>query len=314
MIIELQQRNHCEITNMPKQENTKYVEFYTEITSVENKENVENEEDKGFFINGTAIEETISRNKIQYKAEELKKAAESLIDVPLLKDHSNSVDSVVGRVRNAEFVDNKVLFKAEIMDDSIKEKIQKGLIKHVSIGSEIQKVISKVTDGVKHLVAQGIEFLELSLVAVPGVPNATFAQAIEAYTKENEVKMVEEKQIENNQEQKSSEISLLKEQLTELKNLIVENKQDPPKDEKEEDKKDDSDKEDKSEEKFKQMTTEMDNLKESLKNVTTELANNKSKKTTEKREESPFYVGEIQKDKFGNYTRQWNYEQWRQIW
>ena len=153
------------------------VEFFSEKDSEESN----NE------ISGVAIEETTSLNKVRYPAEVLQRAAESLKGVPLLKDHNNSVDSIVGRVTEALFDENSkaVRFKAKIMDKGISEKVKQGLIKHVSVGSHFTGVKSESSEGGRVFVPTDIRFLELSLVAVPGIQNAMIDTAIAEFVQEN---------------------------------------------------------------------------------------------------------------------------------
>jgi len=154
------------------------VEFFAERDSEEGN----NE------ISGVAIEETTSLNKVRYPAEVLQRAAESLKGVPLLKDHNNSVDSIVGRVTEALFDENSkaVRFKAHIMDSKIAEKVKQGLIKHVSVGSHFTGVKSERAEGgARVFVPTDIRFLELSLVAVPGIHNAMIDTAIAEFVQEN---------------------------------------------------------------------------------------------------------------------------------
>ena len=133
------------------------------------------EKGKGLKIGGVAINEITTRNNVHYPAEELSQAASSLIGKPILKDHNESVDAIVGKVNHAEFDGKAVNFTGEILDEEIKRKIENGLIQNVSIGA-IVKNIEKNDEGVH--IPKGLEFVELSLVAVPGDPNANITQAL----------------------------------------------------------------------------------------------------------------------------------------
>jgi len=134
-------------------------------------------------VMGVAINETITRNKIKYQAEELSKAASTLSGKPILKDHNNSVDSIVGRVTASKFEGDKITYQGVIRDDMMIEKIKKGLITNVSIGAQFENTSEDVDEnGEMCRVVKGLEFLELSLVAVPGDAHASISQAItEAY-------------------------------------------------------------------------------------------------------------------------------------
>jgi len=130
-----------------------------------------------FVIKGTAISETTTHNGTKYVAEELEKASHSLINRPLLVDHKNEIASIKGRVINSFFDNNerKLKFEAQIMDEQIKQMVSDGRINSVSVGA-YAKDLMKEEDG--SLKAIGINFAELSLVAVPADENATFGMAM----------------------------------------------------------------------------------------------------------------------------------------
>jgi len=133
------------------------------------KEGVEPE----FQIEGVAINAITTDNDHKFIAEELESAASSLSNVPLLKDHDNSVDSIMGRVTSAGYdVDEQnIKFKAVIKDEKIKTLIKDGRLNTVSVGASIESM-DEEDDGV--LVPRGIKFKELSLVAVPADDGAQF--------------------------------------------------------------------------------------------------------------------------------------------
>lgn len=137
---------------------------------------------KDFIINGTAINSTITLNGVEFTGEELQKSAISLKNKPLLKDHNNSIDAIVGRVTQATFNENgqKVDFIAKVMDEKMQKMINDGRITSVSVGAMVQDLEEIETDDSSHLRAIGIDFVELSLVAVPADPNAGLAQAVMA--------------------------------------------------------------------------------------------------------------------------------------
>lgn len=138
---------------------------------------------KDFLIKGVAINSTVTRNGVEFVSDELKMSASSLRNKPILKDHTNSVDSIVGRTtQNVEFneVNESIDFEAKIVDKSMQEKISQGLVQSVSVGAMVQDIEEATNDDgeVTHFVARGIDFVELSLVAVPADPNAGLATAI----------------------------------------------------------------------------------------------------------------------------------------
>ena len=130
-----------------------------------------------FMIKGTAINAVTTRNGHTFLAEELSISASSLKGRPLLKDHTNTIDSIIGKVIDAfyEPMSQSIKFTASIFDESIKQKIKAGLINSVSVGANV-KDIEEGENG--DVIVKGIEFVELSLVAVPADPNAGFAMAI----------------------------------------------------------------------------------------------------------------------------------------
>ena len=156
-----------------------------------------------FMIEGTAINATTTRNGVKYTTEELTPAAKSLIGKPILKDHNNSVDAIVGRTTNAYFdtTAEQIKFQGRIADEGIQSKIKKGLITNVSVGAMVREVNrEEAEDGSEGpLVAKGIDFVELSLVAVPADPGAGFENALqEMYDlKESKTKSLSEEKMDN---------------------------------------------------------------------------------------------------------------------
>ena len=135
--------------------------------------------DGDFIIDGIAINETTTSNGHKFIADELRVAASSLKGVPLLKDHNNSVDSIVGRVKEAGFDESlsSIPFQAIVKDATMKQMIKDGLINSVSVGAHVEmKDIEELDDGI--IVPHNITFKELSLVAVPADAGATFGVAL----------------------------------------------------------------------------------------------------------------------------------------
>jgi len=132
--------------------------------------------DEPLKISGMAINETTTRNKIKYVVEELEKAFPSLIGKPILNSHNNTnVENVLGKVIDARIMNGGIWYSAEIDPDERKiiNKIKKGYLDKVSIGAHVKELIVEVieTDNGKQeeiYTARGIDFVELSLVSVPG--------------------------------------------------------------------------------------------------------------------------------------------------
>jgi len=135
--------------------------------------------DGDFTINGIAINETTTTNGHKFIGEELSKAARTLIGVPLLKDHNNSVDSIVGKVNLAHWdeVQRNIPFNAVVKDAKVKQLIKDGLLNTVSVGAHVRpEDIEETEDG--DIIPHNIEFKELSVVAVPADGGATFNVAL----------------------------------------------------------------------------------------------------------------------------------------
>ena len=135
--------------------------------------------DGDFTINGIAINETITSNGHNFIGEELSKSAHTLIGVPLLKDHDNSIDSIVGKVNGAHWDEalRNIPFKAIVKDAKVKQLIKDGLLNTVSVGAHVKpEDIEEAEDG--SVIPHNIQFKELSVVAVPADGGATFSMAL----------------------------------------------------------------------------------------------------------------------------------------
>lgn len=122
--------------------------------------------DKPLRIRGIALTAGMSRNLNIYMDEELERFASKLIGAPVYLEHVSTF-SAVGKVVDAKWdSDSKTLFyEAEIYDDETQEKIRKGLIQHVSVAADYERI-----DNLDGKVPYGLHNAELSLVAVPGIP------------------------------------------------------------------------------------------------------------------------------------------------
>ena len=103
--------------------------------------------------------------------EELQKSYKTLEGKPVLKDHTASVDNVIGKVIQAEFRDNAIYATLQILkegNENLIRKIEDGLLNAVSVG--FSRTLS--WNG-KDYVAKNIKFQEISLVVFPADPDAT---------------------------------------------------------------------------------------------------------------------------------------------
>ena len=138
------------------------------------------ETDKGLEIEGIAVSATTSRNGIKYVAEEIE-SMKSMTGIPILDSHNqDTVEAIKGIVIN-DWFDESVkarMFRGLITDEKIAGMIKQGLINRVSIGAMAKELVKEVTKKAVSYVAKGLEVLELSLVAVAGVPTATFTHSM----------------------------------------------------------------------------------------------------------------------------------------
>lgn len=132
---------------------------------------------KPLRIRGIALTTGMSRNLNIYTADELKSFADKLVGVPVYIEHV-AVPNAVGKVVKAEWDGANLWYEAEIYDEETAQKIRMGLVKHVSIGADYETI-----DIVNGKVPHGLHNAELSLVAVPGIPEANI-QIMEKLAKE----------------------------------------------------------------------------------------------------------------------------------
>jgi hypothetical protein len=123
-------------------------------------------------IRGVAMTAGMSRNFNIYTPEELNAFSSKLVDAPVYIEHV-SVDNAVGKVTKTDWDGHNLLYEAEIYDGETADKIRKGLIQHVSVGADYEAV-----DLVDGKIPHGLHNAELSLVAVPGIPE-TNVQVLE---------------------------------------------------------------------------------------------------------------------------------------
>jgi hypothetical protein len=157
-----------------------------------------------FIIQGTAINSVVTSNNHKFLSEELSKSASSLKGVPLLKDHDNNIDSIMGRVLVGEFneAEEKVDFKAKVLDENAKTMIKDGRLNTVSVGAVVEDIDEE--DG--FFIPRGITFKELSLVAVPADEGATFQIALkEAYNAQGDESQLNQQEVKKMSEEAEKE-------------------------------------------------------------------------------------------------------------
>ena len=188
---------------------------------------------KKINVEGIAVCEGVSRNGIRYNAEELNYFAPTLTGKPILKDHKNETDSIIGKVTEGKSIDNgkKVRFKGWVKEDGsgITERILDGRVSEVSIGATADKLLKESEDS-SEVVAVGLHALELSTTPVPGVIGTSVSPS-ESFN-ENEIKgMIESFNLKNNIHSSVKEVHDLKNckevkmESTEInKSVVAENK------------------------------------------------------------------------------------------
>jgi len=139
--------------------------------------------DKPLRIRGVAMTAGISRNFNVYTPEELQRFASKLINSPVYIEHV-SVDSAVGKVTKTDWDGQALWYEAEIYESDVADKIRKGLVQHVSVGADYEAI-----DLVDGKVPHGLHNAELSLVAVPGIPETNIS-VLEALSQGAERKVV----------------------------------------------------------------------------------------------------------------------------
>jgi len=138
---------------------------------------------KPIKVNGVAVREGISRNRIKYTAEALSKFSSTLANKPILKDHDARVDNTIGLVTQSHTVDGgkSVRYEGWVKEDgtNVIERIKDGRIKEVSIGAIAGRLVQESEDS-DVMIAEDLHGLELSLTPVPGVMGTSIAQALES--------------------------------------------------------------------------------------------------------------------------------------
>src|SRR3990170_6230711 len=125
--------------------------------------------DKPLRIRGVAMTAGMSRNFNIYTPQELEAFTSKLVNSPVYIEHV-SVNSAVGKVTKTDWDGHALWYEAEIYENDIADKIRKGLVQHVSVGADYEAI-----DLIDGKVPHGLHNAELSLVAVPGVPETNIS-------------------------------------------------------------------------------------------------------------------------------------------
>lgn len=131
----------------------------------------EKEGKKGIKISGIAmpLNET-SRNGVYYRPESVKKAYQTLKNASFLYNHNSDIS--IGHVEDVGINEKEITYTADLDPEEKKyiSKVERGDIRHVSIGAMVANPNYKEDGTVEVDIT---EFVELSLVPVPGFKKAT---------------------------------------------------------------------------------------------------------------------------------------------
>jgi hypothetical protein len=138
-------------------------------------------------IEGVAIDTSVNANKWQVPEEDLDFFVGSLQNAQLRVDHAESALMVIGKVAEAKRVGNQVLFRAEVGEEKVIEKVLRKYVSHVSAQVDSDDVeCSKCKRPTRkegmliHLCPGAWEIVhkprvrELSIVASPAYQNTEF--------------------------------------------------------------------------------------------------------------------------------------------
>lgn len=169
----------------------KKVNLLTESFSVESLDT----EQSGVKISGFALPfDTTSRNGFSYRKESVTKNYKTLEGKPMFFNHD--IESLpIGKVESVSIDDKGMHYKARLYpttetEKAIVEKVKSGLINNVSIQCMYEN--ANVDESTGNFSVEVKEFLELSLVGVPGFADTT-VQAVEKLRKEEQIKMAHKK-------------------------------------------------------------------------------------------------------------------------
>lgn len=154
---------------------------------------------KKIEVSGIAVREGVSRNKIKYTSEELRKFAPTMIGRKIIKDHKGETDNVIGVVTHCESTDGgkSVKYKGWVKEDGtgITDKIQDGRINEVSIGALAGQLVKESEDS-EESIAKNLCGMELSTTPIPGVVGTSLthnqSESKDEYTEESVKNIIEE--------------------------------------------------------------------------------------------------------------------------
>jgi len=140
-------------------------------------------------ISGTLAIPRVSRNNRLYLPKELELAVKRLEgkEIPVYWEHINAKNAI-GKAKlfwNPEKLE--VMYEAIITDPEAEQKIRSGIPFKVSLGADYERI--DIIDGIE--VPRNLFFREISLVAVPGIPEASVQVVEGAYVTESMIRIKE---------------------------------------------------------------------------------------------------------------------------
>lgn len=121
-------------------------------------------------IKGVAMKVGISRNNALFTKEWMEDFKNKLLGAPVYVDHITTVNAI-GKVINTFIQGDELLYEADIYDDKLQLQAKNGLVQHVSIGFDYKSM--DMVNG--HQFFNIPSNAELSLVAIPGIPETSIA-------------------------------------------------------------------------------------------------------------------------------------------
>lgn len=131
-----------------------------------------------FTISGIAIGEgDVTRGESgiekRWTRDALKPAVDSLEGRPLVKDHDNSTDGVVGEVSRTAYQDQVgIIYQAELYDESLADKVKNGLLE-VSIRGYHSDISEMQEDDEGRKIVEDLVLDNLSIVPTGAAPSNT---------------------------------------------------------------------------------------------------------------------------------------------
>ena len=168
-------------------------------------------EDDGLFLKDALLFETGKHRGKEFTTQDLQILAQSFNPdnpIPVQLDHSSSTKDTVGFVRKVWIEGQKLFGQLEIVDDTIQNRIKKGLSKKLSIGFYTDK-------------GKPSSLREVSIVAFPQVKTATILrEELEdggEQDMENEKKLVELQEAVEKYQQQLEQYEELEKELTAMR-------------------------------------------------------------------------------------------------